>query len=154
MKYVKCTLAIALLLLAACSTLQPDFESPTVTVTDFRMIPSETINPKFSIVLHIINPNRSALELQGLSYSAVIEGYKILMGVANQLPVIPAYGEGDVSLTASADLLGGFRLLSDLMQQQRQKLNYQLDVKLDVGAFVPAIYVQQRGDISLSGGVR
>ncbi len=149
--YSRASLFLLLLVLTGCAALQPRFESPTVTVSAFRLIPSDTINPKFEIDLHVINPNSSALNLRGLSYSATIEGHKVLTGVANQLPVIDAYGEGDVSLNASANLLGSFRLLADLMQQQRQGLKYQLNVKLDVGSFMPAIYVEEKGEIVLTG---
>ena len=136
-------------LLAGCATLRPNFDTPTVTVSAFRVVPTNSINPSFEIDLHIINPNNTALELRGVAYTASIEGYKVLSGVANQLPVIAAYGEGDVRLLAAADLLGSFRLLNDLMREGRDSLSYTLDIKLDVGSFVPAIYVQESGEISL-----
>ena len=120
-----------------------------MTVSAFRVVPSATINPAFEIDLHVVNPNRSALKLQGLSYSATIEGHRVLTGVANKLPVIAAYGESDISLTASADLLGGLRLFTDLMQQRRQGVKYHLQVKLDIGDFMPAIYLEEKGDVSL-----
>lgn len=144
------TVVLASLILTACAAFNSDFESPTVTVSAFRVTPSNAINPKFEIDLHIINPNDSPLELRGVAYSATIEGHKILTGVANQLPVIAAYGEGDVSLIASADLFGSFRLLNDLMTQRPHGLKYKLELKLDVGAFIPAIRIEEQGEISLN----
>lgn len=142
---------ILLLLLTACTTLRPDFESPVVTVNSFRLSPSSGLNPSFDIDLHIINPNNIALPLQGLSYTASIEGHQILAGVANNLPTIAAYGEGDVSLSARTSLFAGISLLKDLMRLQKDSLSYQLKVKLDVGSFVPSIYTEQSGVFSLSG---
>jgi hypothetical protein len=46
--------------------------------------------------------------------------------------------------------MGAFRLLADMMQQHRKKLTYELSLKLDVGHFVPAIYVEEKGEISLA----
>lgn len=140
---------LTIMLLSACATLAPKFEPPTVTVNAFRALPVAGLNPQFEIDLHIINPNSRALKLQGLVYSATIEGHKIFSGVTNQLPEVAAYGDGDVTLLASADLMGGFRLLTDLMSQSRQGLKYQLNIKLDVGDFIPAIYVEEKGEISL-----
>lgn len=136
-------------LLPACAMLVPQIEAPTVTVKAFRALPTAGLNPQFEIDLHIINPNSRTLKLQGLAYSATIEGHKIFSGVANQLPVIAGYGEGDVSLLASADLMGSFRLLNDLMTQSREGLKYQLNIKLDAGDFIPAIYIKEKGEISL-----
>ena len=56
--------------------------------------------PRFEIGLHIINPNRQPLTLTGVAYTISIEGYRIMTGVSNTLPVIEAYGEGEVRLEA------------------------------------------------------
>ncbi len=116
----------------------PDFEDPTVNITSFRILPSDSLNPRFEIGLHIVNPNNVALELQGLAYKASIEGHQILAGASNDLPVVAAYGEADVVVTAQADVFSGIRLLNDLFKKQRQQLTYQLTIKLDVGRVVPA----------------
>lgn len=142
--------ALIIVLLAGCSTLNSVFEEPEVAITSFRVLPSSTINPQFEIGLHVVNPNGIALALRGLSYAATIEGHKILVGASNNLPEISAYGEGDVVVVASADLFNGIRLLSDLMRQPRDQFNYQLAVKLDIGAFIPEIRVVKNGLISFS----
>ena len=147
-------LAVLMLALLGCSSLMPGYEEPSVTVSSFRLLPANSINPVFEIGLHIINPNNSPLALKGLAYTASIEGHKVLAGVSNELPLIPAYGTGDVTVKASTDLFGGFRLISDLLSQQRQQLQYQLNVKLDIGSFLPAIRVEQQGEFSLSGEQR
>lgn len=137
-------------LLAGCAMLQPEFESPEVRVTSFNVLPSEGIAPRFEIGLHVINPNRSELKLVGLSYSAKLEGHKVLSGVTNDLPIIEGYGQGDVLLQVSADLINSLSLLSDLLRQPRETVNYELNAKLDVGAFLPSIRVEKTGEISLA----
>ena len=136
--------------LSACAMLQPGFETPEVRVTSFKILPSETITPRFEIGLHVINPNRSALKLQGLTYSVELEGHKVLSGVTNKLPVIEAYGEGDVVLQASADLINSISLLSDIMNRPREMVSYDLKAKLDVGALLPSIWINKTGEISLA----
>jgi LEA14-like dessication related protein len=146
--------ASVLLIVSGCATLSPDFEKPTVTVTAIRIIPAESIAPQFEIDLHIVNPNRTALELVGIAYNLKLEGYKILTGVANDLPSIEGYGEGDVALIATTDLFSSIRFLADLMKSQRQSIAYNLEAKLDLGSFYPTIHVGEEGKIDLSGRPR
>lgn len=140
---------IGLLLLSACAFLQPDFAEPTVTVTSFRALPTDNLVPRFEIGLHVVNPNRSALSLLGLSYTVELEGHRILSGVANQLPVIAAYGEGDLLLQASPDLFSTINLFSELMTQPRKSFRFTLTALLDVGRLLPKIRVEKRGEITL-----
>lgn len=134
-----------------CASLEPGFETPTVGITSFRVLPSEGAVPKFEIGLHIVNPNRSSLKLEGLVYSVTLEGHKILTGVSNNLPVVEAYGEGDVVLVATADLLNSIGFFTSLLQSQRETVDYKLDAKLDIGSFRPRIHVVKKGEISLQG---
>ena len=114
------------------------------------MLPSDNIAPRFEIGLRVLNPNRSELRLEGLSYHIEIEGHKIVSGVSNELPEIAGYSEGNIRLTATANLLSGIRLLSDLMSEKRDILKYGFDAKLDTGALSPAIHVRESGEFSFS----
>ncbi len=150
-------IVVCLILIVAmfgCAGLEPGFETPTVGVSSFRILPSTGVAPRFEIGLHIVNPNRTALKLEGLVYSVTLEGHKVLIGVANDLPVIEAYGEGDVVLIATADLLNSIALFATLLQSQQEIFDYELDAKLDIGSFRPRIHVVKKGEISLSGTVR
>jgi LEA14-like dessication related protein len=135
--------------LSACTGLQSDFETPTVGISSFRALPSQGMVPRFEIGLHIVNPNRTALKLDGIVYTVILEGHKVLTGVSADLPVIGAYSEGDVTLTATADLLSSVGLLTSLMQQPQETFSYELDARLDIGSLRPRIHIQDKGEISL-----
>jgi LEA14-like dessication related protein len=143
-----------LLVFAGCATLDPDYETPSVNVSAIRALQSDSIAPRFEIDLHIINPNRSALTLQGIAYSLELDGHKILTGVANDLPTIAGYGEGDVTLTATTSLLSSMHFFADLMNAQRDTIAYELNAKLDLGRLRPTLHVGEKGEISLSGQPR
>ena len=145
-KTFKLITILLILCVTACASLRSDYEQPEVTVSAFKLLPSNGL-PKFEIQLHIINPNGSDLKLRGMSYSASIEGHKVLSGVANQIPVIVAYGEGDVTLTGGLDIFSGFRLFSDLVRKGNAGINYALNVKLDAGSLIPNIHIERRGEI-------
>jgi LEA14-like dessication related protein len=138
-------------ILPSCASLSPSFEKPVVSISSFRPLSSGSMNSLFEIGLHIINPNNVDLKLQGVAYTAAIAGHDILTGVSNDLPVIPAYGEVDVKLKASADLLGSIRLVASLMNGKHKALDYELEVKLDIGNFIPAIRVKKSGLIAMLG---
>ncbi len=142
-------LVLAVSALPGCAGLRPGFETPTVTVNTFRALPSEGMMPNFEIGLSVINPNAEALQLRGISYTVTLAGHELVKGVANDLPVIDAYGQGQVTLTAAANLLAGIRIVSELMRGAQDSFDYELEAQLDVGAFLPAIRVRDAGKISL-----
>ena len=129
--------------------MRPGYETPTVTVSSFRSLPSEGGMPAFEIGLRVVNPNREPLELVGAAYTISLEGRELIKGVANDLPVIEAYGEGEFKLTATANLLAGARLVSDLLRSEKDSFGYELEAKLDVGLLRPAIRVRDAGEITL-----
>ena len=144
-------LSFLLLLSFGCAALQPGYETPQVTISSFEALPSQGVIPRFQIGLHIINPNRTPLDLKGVSYTISLEGNKILTGVSNQLPKIEAYGEGNVVLNASVDFLSSMGFLKDLIQNQKNdNITYNFAAKLDVGSLYPFIRITKKGEISLN----
>jgi len=142
---------ILLLIFSGCAGFQPGYEKPTVTITSFEAIPTEGIAPKFHIGIHIINPNRTKLQLKGISYTVSIEGHRVITGVSNKLPEIEAYGEGNVMLNASVDLFNSIGFISELIRNQgKDQISYDLDTKLDAGVLYPLIRVSKKGKLSLT----
>jgi LEA14-like dessication related protein len=138
-----------ILFISGCAQMQFNYETPTVSLSSFRILPSDGMGPRFEIGLHVVNPNRSSLNLEGISYTVIIEGHRILTGVANDLPVIDGYGEGDILLNASADLFNSISLVTSMLKNRRESIAYELDAKLDVGRLRPNIHVEKRGQLLL-----
>lgn len=146
---IRLTTLCVIFLLSSCAALNPHFEAPQVSVSSFKVLPGNSMNPTFEIGLRVVNPNSIPLNLKGLSYTASIEGNRVFSGVANQLPIVPAYGEEDLKLKAQADLFGGIRLLADLLKPRETPVGYTLKVKLDVGTFALPIYITREGNLSI-----
>jgi hypothetical protein len=139
------------LLISGCSNLQPGYETPTVSITSFDTIPTDGMIPRFQIGLHIVNPNRTKLQLKGVSYTVSLEGHNIITGASNNLPEIEAYGEGDIILNSSVDLFNSISFISDLIRNQgKEQISYDLNTKLDAGVLYPLIRVSKKGTISLT----
>jgi len=139
------------LLLQACASLDPDYEKPTVTLSSFRALPSNGGMPAFEIGLHILNPNASAIRLEGIVYTVSIQGHDVVKGVGRDFPVIEGYTEQTVKLTAAANLLAGIRLVMDLMNTPGRDLNYEFEAKLDTGGIGRDIRVRESGTFRMNG---
>lgn len=149
MRYLVSGLILVLLLMTGCAGPVKEYESPTVNITSLKSLRGQPGAPRFEIGLQIINPNESALVLDGMSYTLHLEGHKVLTGVANDLPEIAAYGEADITLQASVDVFSSIRLISDLLSTQRKQFRYALEAKLDPAGLRPNIYVTREGVIAL-----
>lgn len=136
--------------LPACTTLRPDFEQPTVTVSSFKPVYGQAGVPSFEIGLRVVNPNSFPLELQGLAYTVELAGREVVTGAGNQLPVIDAYGEGTFTVTAALSLFEGLQLVTDLLAKPSDRIPYKVTTKLDVGTFIPAIRVKDEGEFTFA----
>jgi len=138
-------MACVVLLFAGCATLPPDFEEPSLQINSIRLINFDRMTPQFEIDLHIVNPNRDALDLKGLSYTLHLAGNQVVSGATSNLPVIAAYGEADFKIDANVSLLDGLQLLSKLMNEYQENLTYEFNAKLDLGSFYPTIPIKREG---------
>jgi len=154
MRTVTALLLAAATLLTACATLDPDYEQPTVALTSFRALPSEGMAPAFEIGLRVVNPNRQPLDLVGIVYTISLQGHEIVKGVGRDFPPIEGYSQGDLSLTASANLLAGVRLIGDLVQGGGEVLDYEFRAKLDLGGLRPSLRIAETGQVNLAGSPR
>lgn len=142
-------LKLALMIpLVGCVTLPSDFKDPGVTVVSVKPTLVNSIAPQFDILLRVTNPNRVDLDLAGLSYNIFLSGNKLIEGVASDLPLIPAYGEGEVRLQATADLLSSLRLLSGVLADPAAPIDFEFNAEIDLGSFYPMINVRKVGVIS------
>lgn len=142
-------LTVLAAMLQACGALRPGFEAPTVTISSFRSVPSQGALPNFEIGLRVINPNRDALRLRGLTYTVSLNDRELIKGVSNELPVIEGYDEGEVVLTVTPNLVQGIRFVTDMMNRPDRNVSYALEARLDVGRVLPPIRVTDTGTISL-----
>ncbi len=141
---------LMLMMLSACASWAPDYEKPQINVTSFSLAPdSNDVAPRFLIGLQVINPNRRALPLQGMSYSVEVEGNRILSGAEPDLPRVEGYSSADIVIEARPDLLGSARLLNQLISGQQETLDYLFKARFDVGALLPYVNIEERGEFSL-----
>jgi len=139
---------LSVFLVAGCTTLHPDFETPSVTVTTFKLLPSQGLTPRFEIGMRVVNPNSAELNLRGMSYKVFLNGYEVVEGAANELPVVPAYGEAEFKVIASVGLIEGMQFVNDMLQNAHGQVAYRIQSKLDIGAMTPSIRIEKTGSFS------
>lgn len=144
------TIALGLaILLPGCASLSPNYEQPTVTLSSFNAIPSEGMVPAFEVGLRIINPNTTPLDMVGVVYTISIAGHELVKGVGRDIETIDGYSEGEVKLTASANLLAGIQFIGDMMNNTEETLDYEFKAKLDLSGLYPSINIRETGQINL-----
>ncbi|MCM2680578.1 LEA type 2 family protein [Echinimonas agarilytica] len=138
-----------LAVLASCAAL-PQLDPPKVNLVHIKPTAGEGIAPRFDITLRVVNPNNTALSLNGAVYSLSLNGYEVVSGATSQLPEVPAYGEAQFTLPAELSLFQGMRLLSAMVRGSGDPtaLNYEIDVKLDAGALLPDIRLKEEGSLN------
>jgi len=136
--------------LAGCATMPKDFVQPGVSLVSVKPSVGDEAVPRFDIVLLLTNPNRKALEIKGMSYRIRLDGVEVIEGAASEFPVVPAYGEAEVTVSARPNLFGGFSLLSGWVTSTRDEVEFQFDARVDIGAFYPMIKISKRGVISMN----
>lgn len=138
--------------LAGCASLSPYDEAPEVNITSFTLAPAGAgVVPRFNIGIQVINPNRAALSLRGMNYSVLIDGNRILSGATADLPEVPGYGAADFTIEASPNLLGGARLMTDMLSRESSDFGYTFRARLDVGGVLRYINVEESGRFGGAG---
>jgi LEA14-like dessication related protein len=143
-------LLVVALFLHSCATLDPNYEEPTVILSSFRAVPSDGIVPSFEVGLRIINPNATPLDLEGVVYSISLQGQELVKGVGKGFPQIEGYSEGNIKLSASANLLSGVRLITGMMKQKNESLEYEFEAKLDLAGFYPSLKISETGILNFN----
>lgn len=136
--------------LSACGEIRQDEELPVVNVSYFKPLPPQGIAPVFEIGLHIINPSNTTLNINGISYSVKLEGQRVLVGVANDLPDIGPYSEGDAVIRATTDMVGSFLLITKLMREERESIHYEFSANMNVAGIKRDIKIVKDGELSLN----
>lgn len=90
----------------------------------------------------------ATLGIQGVVYTISLEGFELVKGVGKGFAPIEGYSEGDIALTASANLLTGLRFISSMMREPGEQLDYEFKARLDLGGIHPSIRVSETGQLS------
>jgi len=133
-------LAAALLTaLCGCAAFSPSLEKPRLHLVDLQPAAGGPMEAAFRMVLRIMNPNDTALQVQGLGCELDINGRTLAAGVSDAQVVVPRYGTALVPVTvysgASDVLLVMLRLARDTERRgSPPEIRYRLAGHLRIGS--------------------
>ena len=133
--------------ISGCANLQLD--SPKISIVNFTPKPIKGFDAEFDIVLKIKNPNAIALPLTGMSYQIALNGEPLLSGVSNDLPTIKAYGEEEIAVSVSTNLLSAPKFILKLLNNSNKDIRYQFKSKLDLKGMLPSFNIVEEGVLPL-----
>jgi LEA14-like dessication related protein len=119
-------------LLNACATLSPYKESPRVSLVSIQPQEMGVLEQRFGLQLRILNPNDTAIPVEGLSYSVEINDREFAYGASRQAVDIPAFGEALLDVEVISSLLNVVQQLQALNTETRSSLNYRLSGKISL----------------------
>ena len=137
------------LLLAGCAGLQSRQEAPRVTLVGIKVIEIGLLEQRFGLTLRVQNPDRAALDIDGISFTVEINGKSFAQGVGASEVRVPGFGETLLTVRASSTLLDIVEQLRDL-EQRNAPVDYRIHGSISQRGSLLRLPFEQRG--RLGGG--
>ncbi|MDA8138036.1 MAG: LEA type 2 family protein [Desulfobacteraceae bacterium] len=154
-KNTTCLIAALILLLTGCATLS-GLEPPGINLAGLRIAEVKGFETVFEVDLRVLNPNKTALNIQGIDCDLSFNDRHLAKGVAGPQKEIPAYGSEIVTVMVYAsmvDLFGAARRLIQGAQSETpdEKWSYAVNGNLDMGggAWTGKMPFEAKGEINL-----
>jgi LEA14-like dessication related protein len=145
------TLALSVSL-GACSLVTPKYNRPNVTVSSIQMRSGNLLQQSFAVKLNIQNPNDRDLPVRGVHAELNVGGEQIASGVSDRAIVIPAFGEAEIDVTVTANMLLALAKLTNKLNQPADSIDYDLTGAASIDLpFLRNLPFHQTGTLPLSG---
>lgn len=127
-------LALALVMLSACATLENAKPvAPEVSIASVRPMNLSLSGQKLNFTLRVKNPNAFDLPVQSLEFAATLAGKKIAEGVNNSTVTIPAKQEAMMDVVVVAGLSTVIDQLKSIAGSIGKDLQTEEGLSLDYG---------------------
>ncbi|MEA3175195.1 MAG: hypothetical protein QOF42_2606 [Gammaproteobacteria bacterium] len=145
------TLALSVWL-GACSLVTPKYNRPNVTVSSIQMRSGNLLQQNFAVKLTIQNPNDRDLPVRGVHAELNVGGEQIASGISDRAIVIPAFGEAEIDVTVTANMLLALAKLTNKLNQQADSIDYDLTGAASIDLpFLRNLPFHQTGTLPLNG---
>ena len=138
---------LVLLLATACASLGQYPEAPRVSLVSIQPGEMTLFEQRFAVQLRVLNPNASAIPVQGLSYALEINGREFAYGASAQSIEIPAFGEALLDVEISSNLLSVVRQLQTMGDTPRSSLYYRLAGKINLANHLGSLPFDYTGEL-------
>jgi len=136
------------LLASACAGLGPYPETPRVSLVSIQPKEMTLFEQRFAVQLRVLNPNATAIPVQGLSYALEVNEREFAYGVNPQSIEIPAFGEALLDVEISSNLLSVVRQLQSMSGETRNTLVYRLAGKINLANSLRSLSFDYTGELN------
>jgi LEA14-like dessication related protein len=143
--------AAALLAIAACTGLG-DLQTPELNVLGVQMLSTDMFAQRFTVRMHVQNPNDIELPVKGIDYKLLLMGDQFAEGTTDQSFVLPALGEAEFDMTVTTNFVSSLgRLISRMGGGKLEDVEYELAGTLMVDkGFMRKIPFNKRGTVDFT----
>jgi LEA14-like dessication related protein len=153
MRFSLLTLTMALSVwVGACSLVTPKYNRPNVTVSSIQLRSGNLLQQNFAVKLNIQNPNDRDLPVRGVHAELNVGGEQIASGVSDHSMVIPAFGEAEIDVTVTANMVMALAKLASRLNNQADSIDYDLTGAASIDLpFLRNLPFHQTGSLPLNG---
>jgi LEA14-like dessication related protein len=147
MNWIRRLAMVAACALAACASL-PTLDPPRVTLADIDSVSFEGMELRMRVKLRVQNPNRIALDYDGIDVQVSLQGRGVARGVSDERGSVPGYGEAIVALPVTISLMDLGRQALHILQGGGGPVHYTIEGKLG-GTLLGATRFHSEGQLAL-----
>jgi LEA14-like dessication related protein len=143
--------AAAMLAITACTGLG-DLQTPHLEVIGIQMLSTDMFAQRFTVRMHVKNPNDIELPVRGIDYKLFLMGDQFAEGVTNEPFVLPALGEAEFDMNVTTNFVSSLgRLVSRMGGGKLEDVDYELagTLMIDKG-MVRKIPFNKRGTVDFA----
>jgi LEA14-like dessication related protein len=141
----------ALLAITACTGLG-DLQTPQLDVLGVQMLSTDMFAQRFTVRMHVKNPNDLELPVKGIEYKLLLMGDQFAEGTTTESFVLPALGEAEFDMTVTTNFVSSLgRLISRMGGGKLEDVEYELAGTLMVDkGFMRKIPFNKRGTVDFT----
>lgn len=143
-------LVFGVLLIAGCATMSNYPEKPRVSLVSIQPKDMTLLEQRYALQLRILNPNETAIPIEGLNYSVEINGREFAYGVSRQSVSIPPFGEALLDVDVVSNLLNVLQQVQEMSNEQQDSLQYRLSGKLSLSNSLVKLPFDYHGELKYS----
>ncbi|MDH3900805.1 MAG: LEA type 2 family protein [Gammaproteobacteria bacterium] len=143
-------LVFGVLLFAGCTTMSNYPEHPRVSLVSIQPKDMTLLEQRYGLQLRILNPNETAIPVEGLSYSLEINGHEFAYGVSRQAVSIPPFGEALLDVDVVSNLLSVMQQVQEMSEEQQESLQYRLAGKISLANSLVKLPFDYHGELKYS----
>jgi LEA14-like dessication related protein len=143
-------LVFGVLLIGGCATMNNYPEQPRVSLVSIQPKEMTLLEQRYALQLRILNPNETAIPIEGLNYSVEINGREFAYGVSRQAVSIPPFGEALLDVDVVSNLLNVLQQMQEMSNEQQDSLQYRLSGKLSLSNSLVKLPFDYHGELKYS----